>query len=101
MKYLSLQRRTLALVAVLVTLLALLVYTAVRSGPLAPVAVTVAAVESRTLKPSLFGIGTVEARYTYKIGPTIAGRVKRLDVQRGRSGAGWPGSRRDGPGRPR
>ena len=83
MKYPSLQRRTLALVAVLVTLLALLVYTAVRSGPLAPVAVTVAAVESRTLKPSLFGIGTVEARYTYKIGPTIAGRVKRLDVHVG------------------
>ena len=83
MKYPSLQKRTLALVAVLVTLLALLVYVAVRSGPLAPVAVTVAAVESRALTPSLFGIGTVEARHTYKIGPTIAGRVKRVDVQVG------------------
>lgn len=83
MKHLSLQRRTLALVAVLVTLFALMVYVAVRSGPLAPVAVTVAKVESRALTPSLFGIGTVEARYTYKIGPTIAGRVKRLDVQVG------------------
>ncbi|MBP6656091.1 MAG: efflux RND transporter periplasmic adaptor subunit, partial [Propionivibrio sp.] len=29
---------------------------------------------------SLFGIGTVEARYSYKIGPTVAGRVKRVDV---------------------
>lgn len=57
MKHLSLQRRTLALVAVLVTLFALLVYVAVRSGPLAPVAVTVAKVESRVLTPSLFGIG--------------------------------------------
>ena len=44
---------------VLVTLLALFVYVALRSGPLAPVAVTVAAVESRTLTPSLFGVGTV------------------------------------------
>lgn len=83
MKYLSMQRRTLALVAVLVTLLALFIYVAVRSGPLAPVAVTVATVESRTLTPSLFGVGTVDARYTYKIGPTFAGRVKRLDVHVG------------------
>ena len=83
MKYLPLQKRTLALVVVLVTLLVLFVYVAIRSGPLAPVAVTVATVESRTLTPSLFGIGTVEARYTYKIGPTFAGRVKRLDVRVG------------------
>lgn len=80
MRYPSLQRRTLALVVVLVTLLALFVYVALRSGPLAPVAVTVAEVESRALTPSLFGIGTVEARYSYKIGPTVAGRVKRVDV---------------------
>lgn len=83
MRYPSLQRRTLALVVVLVTLLALFVYVATRSGPLAPVAVTVAKVESRTLAPSLFGIGTVEARYTYKIGPTVAGRVKRVGVHVG------------------
>ena len=42
MRYPSLQRRTLALVVVLVTLLALFVYVATRSGPLAPVTVTVA-----------------------------------------------------------
>lgn len=83
MKSPSLQRRTLGLVAVVVALLTLFVYVAVRSGPLAPVAVTVAEVESRALKPSLFGIGTVEARYTYKIGPSFAGRVKRLDVHVG------------------
>lgn len=53
------------------------------SGPLAPVAVTVATVESRAVTPALFGIGTVEARHTYKIGPTFAGRIKRLDVQVG------------------
>ena len=83
MRYASLQRRTLALVVVLVTLLALFVYVALRSGPLAPVVVTVADVESRALTPSLFGIGTVEARYSYKIGPTVAGRVKRVDVHVG------------------
>jgi HlyD family secretion protein len=31
----------------------------------------------------LFGIGTVEARYTYRSDPTFAGRVKRLDVHVG------------------
>lgn len=83
MKTLPLQRRTLALIAVILPLLALLIYVALRSGPLAPVAVTEAKVESRSIRPALFGIGTVEARYTYKIGPTFAGRVKRLDVQVG------------------
>ena len=83
MKGLPLQRRTLALIAVIVPLLALFIYVGLRSGPLAPVAVTVANVESRAITPALFGIGTVEARYTYQIGPTFAGRVRRLDVHVG------------------
>lgn len=83
MKRLPFQRRTLALLAVIVPLLALFAYVAVRSGPLAPVLVTVVAVEARPIAPSIFGIGTVEARYSYRIGPTTAGRVKRLDVQVG------------------
>jgi len=76
-------RRTLALLAVLVPLAALFVYVALRSGPLTPIPVTVTGVENRSITPALFGIGTVEARYTYKIGPTVAGRVKRVDVQVG------------------
>lgn len=83
MKIQPLQRRTLALVAVVVPLAALLVYVVFRSGPLAPVAVAETRVESRAIRPALFGIGTVEARYTYRIGPTLAGRVKRLDVHVG------------------
>jgi HlyD family secretion protein len=83
MKSLPIQGRTLALVGVLVPLLALFVYVALRSGPLAPVPVTVTKVEKRAITPALFGIGTVEAQYTYKIGPTFAGRVQRLDVQVG------------------
>lgn len=83
MKQLPLKGRTLALLAVIAPLLAIFVYVGVRSGPLAPVAVTVATVESRTIQPALFGIGTVQARYTYKIGPTVAGRLKRLDVHVG------------------
>ncbi len=83
MKRLPITGRTLAFVGVLVPLLALFIYVALRSGPLAPVPVTVAAVESRSISPGLSGIGTVEARYTYKIGPTAAGRVMRVDVNVG------------------
>lgn len=79
------QGRTLALLLVLIPLLALFIYVALRSGPLAPVPVTLTLVENRAISPSLFGIGTVESRYTYKIGPTLAGRIKRLTVQVGDS----------------
>jgi len=82
-RFLSINGRKLALIAVLVPLLALFVYVALRSGPLAAVPVTVTAVENRSIAPALFGIGTVESRYTHKIGPTAAGRVKRVDVQVG------------------
>lgn len=83
MKRSSLHRRTLALLAVIVPLLSLFVYVALRSGPLAPVQVTVVPVETRPITPALFGVGTVEARFTYKIGPTAAGRIKRVDVNAG------------------
>jgi len=83
MRFLSLNRRILALLAVLVPLLALLIYVALRAGPLAPIPVTVTTVESRSIAPALFGIGTVEARYTYRIGPTVAGRIKRVEVHVG------------------
>ncbi len=83
MKFISLNRRTFALLAVIIPLLALLAYVALRSGPLAPIPVTVTTVESRSIAPALFGVGTVEARYTYRVGPTVAGRIKRVDVQVG------------------
>jgi HlyD family secretion protein len=83
MKHLPIQKGTLALLAIIIPLLVLFIYVALRSGPLAPVPVTLATVENKSISPALFGIGTVEARYTYKIGPTVAGRVNRLDVHVG------------------
>lgn len=81
MRFSEMNRRT----AVLVPLLGLLGYVALRAGPLAPVPVTVASVENRAITPALFGIGTVQARYTTLVGPTVAGRLKRLDVHVGDS----------------
>ncbi len=83
MKRFHIQPRTLAMIGVLVPLLVLFIYVALRSGPLTPVPVTVAVVENRAIMPSLFGIGTAEARYTYRIGPTFAGRVKQVSVDVG------------------
>ncbi|HMT41868.1 MAG TPA: efflux RND transporter periplasmic adaptor subunit [Sphingorhabdus sp.] len=64
-------------------LLLLFAWVALRSGPLAPVNVTVVQVEERAISPALFGIGTVEARYTQKVGPTAAGRVSMVAVDVG------------------
>lgn len=76
-------RRLFGLLAVLLPLAGLLVFVALRAGPLAAVPVTVATVQSKALAPALFGIGTVEARYTHRIGPTFAGRVATVAVQPG------------------
>ncbi|UUZ73052.1 efflux RND transporter periplasmic adaptor subunit [Polaromonas sp. P1(28)-8] len=58
-------------------------WVATASGPLAPIKVTVTQVATGTVAPSLFGIGTAEARRAYLIGPTTAGRVKRVLVDVG------------------
>jgi HlyD family secretion protein len=58
-------------------------YVVMRSGPLAPTRVTVTQATVGSLSPSLFGIGTVEARRAYLIGPTAAGRVSKVLVDVG------------------
>ena len=64
-------------------LLAAFGWVAMKSGPLAPIQVTVTPVVTGEVTPSLFGIGTVEARRAYLIGPTVAGRVERVLVDVG------------------
>jgi HlyD family secretion protein len=54
-----------------------------RAGPLAPVRVTVVQATEGSLTPAIYGIGTVEARRNYLIGPTTAGRVLRVLVDAG------------------
>lgn len=76
-------RRKIGIILVLLPLVLTFVYVGVRSGPLAPVSVTTVKVDIKEISPSLFGIGTVEARYSHKIGPTTAGRIKNLSVDVG------------------
>ncbi|TXT22444.1 MAG: secretion protein HlyD [Gallionellaceae bacterium] len=66
-----------------IVLLSALIWVALKSGPLAPIRVTVTQVSRGEVAPALFGIGTVEARRAYLIGPTTAGRVGRVLVDVG------------------
>lgn len=60
-------------------------FVATRMGPLAPTKVTVTQVKSENLMPSVFGIGSVEARQSWLMGPTVAGRVLRVHVDAGQA----------------
>ena len=77
------RRLGLGLLGVLLT--GAMAFVVMRSGPLAPVRVTVLRVGEGSLTPALFGIGTVEARRAYLIGPTVAGRVRQVLVDVGDS----------------
>ncbi|MGQ5701218.1 efflux RND transporter periplasmic adaptor subunit [Sandaracinobacteroides sp. A072] len=79
----ALSRRVLMLLAVLLPLVLLFAWVALRSGPLAAVDVTTTEVVNRAVRPALFGIGTVEARYTHRVGPTAPGRVTGVLVDVG------------------
>ena len=78
-------RRRLALLLLVLLLLIAFTLVIARSGPLAPVRVTVTTVSEGRLTPLLFGLATVEARRAYLIGPTQAGRVKAVAVDVGDS----------------
>jgi RND family efflux transporter MFP subunit len=76
-------RKKLLLLLVLSLLAVAFMYVVLRSGPLASVPVRVFEVQEMPVEPSLFGIGTVEARYTQNIGPTGSGRVLEILVDVG------------------
>lgn len=77
------RRVTLALLGLV--LIGALLAVLVRAGPLAPMRVTVSTVTEGQVSPALFGIGIVEARRAYLIGPTVAGRVLKVLVDVGDS----------------
>ncbi|MFA5370610.1 MAG: efflux RND transporter periplasmic adaptor subunit [Sideroxydans sp.] len=52
-------------------------------GPLAPVKVTLEKVQVGTLASTVFGIGTLQARYSYNLAPTLTSRVKSVLVDQG------------------
>ena len=75
--------RKTGLLAAGIAAVLLLGWLVMSQGPLAPTKVTVASVAQGTLVASTFGIGTVEARRSYALGPTLASRVAKVLVDQG------------------
>jgi HlyD family secretion protein len=75
--------RRLLLGGMALALLVALAYVALRTGPLAPVKVQVVQVRPGSVSPELFGIGQVEARRSWMVGPTTPGRVLSVKVDVG------------------
>lgn len=85
MKAPRIDRKRVLLAALALVLLGLFLYVALQSGPLARIPVTTAQVQAVAIHPVRFGIGTVEARQVHRIGPTLTGRLLRLDAEVGDS----------------
>ncbi len=85
MKLSSIGIRRVVLGSLALALTGAMAFVFMRSGPLAPTRVTVVQATEGRLTPALFGIGTVEARRSYLIGPTLAGRVLSVAVDVGDS----------------
>jgi HlyD family secretion protein len=82
---LDISRRQLIIGSAIALLFSLFVYVVLTSGPLSPAKVTTVKISSQSLTPTLFGVGTVEARRSYLMGPVIAGRVLKVHVDVGHS----------------
>ncbi|MDO9467420.1 MAG: efflux RND transporter periplasmic adaptor subunit [Thiobacillus sp.] len=76
-------KRNLILVAGAAAFIAAFVWLLATRGPLAPVGVETAEATLADLNPGVFGIGTVEARHAYAVGPIQAGRLLSVVVDQG------------------
>lgn len=79
----TMKNRKILLPILALLLLGGLAFVALRAGPLAATRVTVTPVTQGSLRPELFGIGSVEARRNWMVGPTVAGRVLSVKVDVG------------------
>lgn len=79
----KLNPRTILLLLGALAFIAAFVWLLTMRGPLAPVGVETSSVARADLRPTVYGIGTVEARRAYAVGPTQAGRLLRVSVDQG------------------
>ena len=83
MEFPKITKQRLVISGASLVLVGLLAFVFFRAGPLAATPVTVHAVKQGGFTPALFGVGTVEARRSWMIGPTVAGRVAQVHVDVG------------------
>lgn len=79
----KIRRRCLFLILGALAFIAAFVWLLATRGPLAPVGVETAEATRADLSPGVFGIGTVEARHAYAVGPIQAGRLLSVAVDQG------------------
>jgi RND family efflux transporter MFP subunit len=79
----KIQRKHWFWIAAAVAVSGILWQVVMRSGPMAAVEVTVQALSEQEVRREAFGIGQVEARRSYRIGPTAPGRVQSIQVDVG------------------
>lgn len=79
----KIQRKHWFWIAAAVAVSGILWQVVMRSGPMAAVEVTVQSLSEQEVRREAFGIGQVEARRSYKIGPTAPGRVQSIQVDVG------------------
>lgn len=78
-------RRKVGSLALAIGIAGLFVWVVMTQGPFAPVKVTVEKVQVGDLPNSVFGVGTLQARHSYNLAPTMTSRVRSVLVDQGDS----------------
>lgn len=73
----------IGLVALGIVVLVVFSWVVMTQGPLAPVKVTVEKIQVGSLSSGVFGVGTLKARRSYNLAPTMTSRVKSVLVDQG------------------
>lgn len=76
-------RQKVGLLTLGIGVAAIFAWVVMTQGPLAPVKVTVEKIQTGTLSSGVFGVGTLKARYSYNLAPTVTGRIKTVLVDQG------------------
>ncbi|MDP2806290.1 MAG: efflux RND transporter periplasmic adaptor subunit [Gallionellaceae bacterium] len=76
-------KKKLQLLALGAGVLALFAWVVITQGPLSPVKVTVEKIQTGNLVNSVFGVGTIKAKRSYNLAPTMTGRIKSVLVEQG------------------
>lgn len=76
-------KQKIGLIAMAILAAGVFAWAVMTQGPLAPVKVTVDKVKTGNLSNEVFGIGTIEARRSYNLAPTMTSRINKVLVDQG------------------
>ncbi len=76
-------KQKISLIAIGILVTGIFAWTVIARGPLAPIKVTVEQVKTGNFSNAVFGVGTIEARRSYNLAPTMTSRVSNVLVDQG------------------